>query len=365
MCICDPGFLGASCNRLQEGTHAACPSSCSGHGHCLSVFPPHARAAVSADVSRVTALAGAEAAPAPAPAPTPSLFDRLLRRRGAVKLGGDTIVQVAETRDVSPRSTMVSPPRPSAAKRGVRQLKLAETERPVPTHRCLCEPGFGGADCLRLTFPPTCPSNCSGYGLCMSDPPDNVSSLPTHAGAHASYGVAYCHCHAGYTGDACHIRSAACPNDCSGHGTCHKPVSNGVVSPHCSCAKGYTGSDCSVGCPQLCTGNGVCSLNATGVGACTCDYGFEGATCAQARQCAGNCSGHGTCASGVCSCALGFSGADCQTDGRSHANTSSTCPSQCSGNGACTDGRCHCLEGFYGADCSHTTPGLRRARRHR
>lgn len=34
--------------------------------------------------------------------------------------------------------------------------------------------------------------------------------------------------------------SVSCPNNCGGHGECHK---NGI----CHCEKGYTGADCSTG----------------------------------------------------------------------------------------------------------------------
>ena len=68
-----------------------------------------------------------------------------------------------------------------------------------------------------------------------------------------------CYCSAGFLGLDCSER--ACPNDCSGHGTCESvkelgtaqftatPVSYGLwdqdKSMSCNCDAGYVGADCS------------------------------------------------------------------------------------------------------------------------
>ena len=199
---------------------------------------------------------------------------------------------------------------------------------------------------------------------------------------------------------------------------CQKHVSNGVVAARCQCQRGYSGHDCSVTCPSLCSGKGVCSANSSGAGRCACDSGYSGDACQSQPGCASACSMRGSCVAGVCSCDTGFSGSDCAHDGRNHANVSaariapaafrlhamraaatvpalvsegsgvrrlwcqkalvsegwafgslprqvsSSCPAQCSGNGHCASGKCKCLDGFSGADCAHTSPTavLRRVR---
>jgi hypothetical protein len=73
---------------------------------------------------------------------------------------------------------------------------------------CICDGGFKGADCRTPMF--ICPRNCSGAGLCLSDPPETASGYPTHASDMGSVGsTPACHCFGGYFGDACELRQAA------------------------------------------------------------------------------------------------------------------------------------------------------------
>ena len=96
---------------------------------------------------------------------------------------------------------------------------------------------------------------------------------------------------------------AACPNACSGHGTC-----TGVA--RCACHAGWGGGDCSLrACPLgpswadiasatdvghalvPCSDRGLCD---TRLGACACFPGFEGPACSR-LSCSGGCSGNGEC----------------------------------------------------------------------
>jgi len=112
---------------------------------------------------------------------------------------------------------------------------------------------------------------------------------------------------------------AACPNACSGHGTCNS-------MDHCTCYgesadegadKLWRGSDCSLmTCPRgkswsdvlmtqgvssnfdhtdevECSDGGLCD---TSTGECVCFPGYEGSAC-QRTTCPNSCSGHGTCRS--------------------------------------------------------------------
>lgn len=133
---------------------------------------------------------------------------------------------------------------------------------------------------------------------------------------------------------------AACPNSCSGHGSCG-------ADEVCSCYPNWQGGDCSKRtCPFVkswadildssvtdraahyyaeCGNKGVCDRQ---TGQCLCEDGFEGEGCDR-MSCNGgaNCNGHGTCEqmssvnSGyalwdaskvqVCQCDPGYEGHDC------------------------------------------------------
>ncbi|XP_075213771.1 teneurin-a transmembrane protein [Lycorma delicatula] len=128
--------------------------------------------------------------------------------------------------------------------------------------------------------------------------------------------------------------STACPNDCSGHGSCYLGK--------CDCIDGYEGVDCSKSvCPVLCSNHGK-----YGGGLCHCEEGWKGAECdIPEHDCqVADCSGHGKCVDGICLCHAGWKGPGCNIV---------DCPEpQCSGHGACVEGKCYCKAGWQGVNCS-------------
>jgi len=114
--------------------------------------------------------------------------------------------------------------------------------------------------------------------------------------------------------------SAACPNACSGHGTCN-------AMDHCDCYaestdasanKLWRGADCSLmTCPKGVSWNNI-KIDATKT------YGYD----ISAHNTDVECSDGGICdtATGECSCFAGYEGSSCQR---------TVCPNDCSGHGTC------------------------------
>ena len=75
----------------------------------------------------------------------------------------------------------------------------------VPTYMCQCETGWQGDQC---DLHAACPLDCSGHGTCVAG--------------------GYCMCVTAWVGKACerprHFPPAVCPNACSGHGSCRVPT---------------------------------------------------------------------------------------------------------------------------------------------
>ena len=92
---------------------------------------------------------------------------------------------------------------------------------------------------------------------------------------------------------------AGCPNDCTGKGLCKNST--------CTCLEGWSGSDCSIG------SCGNCSRGSCVEGFCQCDLGWEGAACDKQSTCfaVNNCTSevHGSCkTTDVCECNTGYTG---------------------------------------------------------
>jgi hypothetical protein len=172
------------------------------------------------------------------------------------------------------------------------------------------------------------------------------------------------------------------PTVCSASGLC---TMNNTGYGICSCNQYYFTADCGkvINCnqlsifdPNVCGGSthGTCKQTAPGFGACQCKSPYTGVGCDVLMSCNGVaandpsvCSAHGSCGyapDGVtiaCSCQAPYYGADC-SQVTSCAGILGTDPTVCSGHGTCygttASGTCSCNSGWQGSQCSvpPTTP---------
>ena len=97
-------------------------------------------------------------------------------------------------------------------------------------------------------------AECSNAGIC-----DRASGV--------------CKCFSGFTGAAC--QRSACPNDCSGHGTCSTIKDVSLYSgPDYDSTIEYSGDG---------LGNAYTNWDKSSIQLCECDSGYFGADCSQGK----------------------------------------------------------------------------------
>jgi tenascin len=203
------------------------------------------------------------------------------------------------------------------------------------TRQCICSPWFTGDDCsLEI-----CPGGCSGHGSCLqgvcacdtgwTSYACDERTCPDSCSGHGTCIAGHCLCQSGYEGLSCdtlHLCSQDEETACSGHGTCESQAGNAT----CICDRGWAGPVCADSvsatlrraCPNNCSGHGSCLSNAhVGNNTCVCDVGWAGADCSlqagsslcDVHSTGLSCSGRGLCANGSCVCDRGFSGSECES----------------------------------------------------
>eukprot|EP01064_Diplonema_japonicum_P011531 TRINITY_DN1893_c0_g4_i1.p1 TRINITY_DN1893_c0_g4~~TRINITY_DN1893_c0_g4_i1.p1 ORF type:complete len:2321 (+),score=415.01 TRINITY_DN1893_c0_g4_i1:69-7031(+) len=200
---------------------------------------------------------------------------------------------------------------------------------------CVCELGFGSADCSMQCPGGTAPCGGPGRGACN---PDTLE----------------CICYDGYAGGDC---SVACPVDAKGRpcggNRCFDygyVVANGAPKP----PNVLGGCDCQVAC-----------LLPTSTG---CALGYVGMACNVPCDCTLSVNGtqeaHGHCdISGVCICEAGWTGDHCEKclPGKYSSDCSLTCGLTTSSGfvtGETAGTACQCKENWFGEDCTQSCNGV-------
>lgn len=164
-----------------------------------------------------------------------------------------------------------------------------------------------------------------------------------------------CKCFPGYEGEAC--TRTACPNQCSGHGTC---LSAARLAADATSVTGTTAAEAPYG------GNANLAYNTAWDSnkhyGCKCDLGFRGPDCSL-QECPSDADPLNGCGGGKCN----GGGSYLTKDGTTTTCTnsaSSDCKAaagfeqrDCSGRGICdyTTGVCKCFSGFFGEACNIQT----------
>ena len=183
---------------------------------------------------------------------------------------------------------------------------------------CACHSGYSGAQCEAYLLPvAVCAHNCSGRGTCRA--------LTGVCECMAGFRGAGCE-------EVDERTSTVCPRNCCGNGRCkfrgglsHAPLASlatkralgkggdTTATPYCECEAPWAGEDCCSSrfveaCPDSCSGHGTCIQ-----GRCKCRAGWQGLSCSgvDVGACPAGCSGHGECLDGKCYCERGFSGLAC------------------------------------------------------
>ncbi|KAM4826765.1 LOW QUALITY PROTEIN: teneurin-2 [Thomomys bottae] len=262
LCHCFPGFLGADCAK------AACPVLCSGNGQ----------------YSKGTCQCYSGWKGAECDVPLHQCIDPTCGGHGTCVDG----TCLCSTGYKGEHCEEVDCLDPTCSSHGV-----------CVHGECLCSPGWGGLHCELARV--QCPDQCSGHGtylpdtgLCSCDPnwmgPDcSVEVCAVDCGTHGVCIGGVCRCEEGWTGTACDQR--VCHPRCIEHGTCK--------DGKCECREGWNGEHCTIGrqttgtetdgCPDLCNGNGRCTLGQNSW-QCVCQTGWRGPGCNVAMEtaCADN-----------------------------------------------------------------------------
>lgn len=210
-------------------------------------------------------------------------------------------------------------------------VALNRTSYGVPNFQCLFEcplPDYIGSTNTTCVYNPcafSLASNSLGYTFCG---PSNFECISTPLSSGGGYN---CSCATGYSGSNCTTWSpCASPSPCANGATCiPNPTPGGSPSFTCTCSVGYTGTECQYWDPcqyylgDSCFHGGACVNNTTPGGipafTCNCTAGYVGSSCSTYNPCQYNnitCENGGTCNDYAgdetsCSCAGAYVGEFC------------------------------------------------------
>lgn len=289
-CSCDPPFVGPDCGRVPP---SPCPYACSSHGVCI--------------VNE----------------------ERCKCRPGFEGPACDQVVNLCNQSCHHGQCTATSNQVPPFFPKSYIKTSL----RAQPP-RCECDPAYEGSSCADRApgdLPCAKRAHCSGHGVC-------------------NHATGRCSCDVGFTGRTCDQLDpeTTCPSGCSGNGMCV----HGRSQAYCACKLGWRGEACDISMcivgdnGRVCSGKGLCLAVTTGnrtLFACGCDEDATGDDCGeQQHDCPESCNNGGVCVDGVCACPSEYTGITCNVPANMTQQNVVCCPYNCSDNGACDMDACAC-----------------------
>jgi hypothetical protein len=168
------------------------------------------------------------------------------------------------------------------------------------SYMCACPPGYSGTNCEIDT------------NECDPDPCQNgATCTETSDGTTLTVGVYHCACPTGFTGSDCETTTPCDPDPCQNSALCTVVQDgNGVQSAVCTCAEGYSGTNCEIDTnecdPDPCQNSGVCTETSDGITPtvgmyhCECVAGFTDYACHISIPCAATpCQNGATCSESI------------------------------------------------------------------
>ena len=211
---------------------------------------------------------------------------------------------------------------------------------------CICDNGWKGEFCnLTSNCNPNCINgNCvEELGLCYCGPDPSICNLDCSNlncnpvcknGGVCNSGQ--CNCLEGYSGNDCSIIN--CNPICKNGGVCN--------SGQCNCLEGYSGNDCSIiNCNPKCnTFGGFCEMGICNCNENSCGNSCEFVDCNNCNRLTGNCNR----TTGNCDCKENYMGSTCETP---------NCNCNIEGGLCNNQGNCECYSGYKGPNCNELNCG--------
>jgi hypothetical protein len=297
-CECFAGWMMWDCSVRE-----VCVKNCSGHGECVHDVEPRARRSgvtvVNKELYNMT-----ERAHTPNYRMPTTAGDSTAEDPHPIPRHPDETSTYSDLTETSRKYTYMTPPQ---------SMIYGPPTWTSARVRCQCASGYFGDDCsMRYRNITLCPNSCSSHGMCVKVPPvlpQGIKIVDMHSNSTRQGPAHRCVCDAGYSGLDC-SRMTQCPMNCSGHGQCFggncecDPFYEGT---DCSTVVAQCGVH------FTCLNLGTCDVTGR---KCDCPAFYHGKDCSQRKKnptCPDDfeCENGGKCYQGRCLCVPGTFGFDC------------------------------------------------------